>query len=196
MHYTELKQKRFWEKKYFKLTDDGMEIYNYDYESECTNLFSYQDIELGAKPRLHTAKQSLFIILGGFCFILAVLTFPFSKDANIKDWTCLLVLILLGVFFFLVYCLFKRKYYLINRSDDKSLAFFFMKDKPNEDSVKTFLKDLSENQIEYYRKRYFFIDKDEDLVEELKKMKWLKSNNIITQSEYELISEEIHGLMN
>ena len=39
MHYTELKQKRFWEKKSFKLTDEGIEIYNYDFESEFTNFF-------------------------------------------------------------------------------------------------------------------------------------------------------------
>lgn len=195
MHYTELKQKRFWEKKSFKLTDEGIEIYNYDFESEFTNFFSYEDIEYGAKPRLHTVKQSLFILFGGFSFILAILTFPFSRDIKIKDWVCLLLLILLGMIMFGLFFFCRRKYYILNKADDSSMGFFFMQSKPNEATVNSFFSDLFENQREYYRRKYFLIDKDENLEDELKKMKWLRNKNIITQSEYELMHEEIHNLM-
>ena len=83
----------------------------------------------------------------------------------------------------------------MNKADDSSMGFFFMQSKPNEATVNSFFSDLFENQREYYRKKYFLIDKDENLEDELKKMKWLRNKNIITQSEYELMHEEIHNLM-
>ena len=63
--------------------------------------------------------------------------------------------------------------------------------KPTNTDAEEFIDELFERRKQYYRDQYFHIDYENNKKNEIDKMKWLKSENIITESEYNVVLDEI-----
>ena len=126
--------------------------------------------------------------------LLALLTFSRGLLTSKADTTSTLAVVLaaaivagstLGYFF-----VTRVKYYLIDLEDNK--CFFVLVNKPNSITVNNFIDEIFERRRKYFRVNFFQIDFDNTRTSEIEKMKWLKSEEIITQSEFEVVVEEIN----
>lgn len=188
MKYSQLNQKQFFEKRNFALTDTGLDTYCKDTDGEYTNSFGYENIVFKQKLRLHSEQNKWALKIGFAIFVISVISAG-RKIANgvaPEIWLKNFAFDMCLVAFDLFYHFYKlRRYWLLAVNDEKYI--FFLRGKKFDEAVKTFIADLFENQKEYYRSKYFFIDEDTPFENEKEKLKWLKENEFITAQEYEEI---------
>ena len=70
-------------------------------------------------------------------------------------------------------------------------TFIVLYDKPTKIEAEQFIDQIFEKRKEYYREQYFHIAYENDKKTEIDRMKWLKSEDIISDSELNVVIEEI-----
>ena len=189
MKCTELRQRMFFERRLLKLSDKGLSIYEKDKDGEFTNFFDYDNFT--GKIRLHTQKKSKYLIAGlcvsSFGIIRSVM---FSKNIDIL-YTLIsgFVVFMIGMFWVFLYFATIKKSRLLHTGESE--AIFIRYNKPSEKAVEDFIRDFVSNRREFYRSKYFLIDNTSCYEDEVKKIKWLHSLDMITDSEKDLMLEEL-----
>ena len=186
-----LKQKSILIKKEFTFRENGIEIQTKDHEGDFSVFIKFDRILPRQYIRTHTKSKRIVLRVG---LLLALLTFSRGLLTSKADTTSTLAVVLaaaivagstLGYFF-----VTRVKYYLIDLEDNK--CFFVLVNKPNSITVNNFIDEIFERRRKYFRVNFFQIDFDNTRTSEIEKMKWLKSEEIITQSEFEVVVEEIN----
>jgi hypothetical protein len=81
------------------------------------------------------------------------------------------------------------KYYAVGLEDNKN--FMVLYDKPTKIEAEEFIDQIFLSRKQYYREQYFHIDYDNDKKAEIDRMKWLRSEDIISEKEFIVVIEEI-----
>ncbi|WNM18972.1 hypothetical protein [Flavobacterium capsici] len=183
----ELNQKKFNEKRRFKLTESGIETYTNDLDVETNTFFSYD--EFSNETRIYTEKFPKILYIGLSMFVLAYIRVALLFDSLNDSSASATLLILLGSALTAFYYIYQKKYKLLCLDNDQQV--FIFSDSPNEKKVDEFIKTFYEMRKADYRKRYFKINFENDPKKEIERMNWLLKEEIITQSEYDFMIEEI-----
>lgn len=188
MERNELKQKAFGERREFKLTESGIETYVKDFEIESTNSWSFDNIEKNS--RIYTTKNVKVLNVGLFAILFGIIRgLIFISSDFIHSLISGGAITFIGMCITAYYFFSQRKYFLIQMDDDKSI--FILYNNPSKKEFDEFIETLYKKRAKYYRDSYFFIDYDDSKEKQLNKMNWLKKEEIISQSEYEVSTEEI-----
>ncbi len=190
---TELKQRAFFEKREFKITEEGLETYVKDHETDSTNFWHFDNIEL--KNRYYTEKRPKILYWALIIMVIGLVrTCFFFGDDLTRSLISGISTFIIGTGVLGFYFLNQKKYFLIELDNEKQI--FVLAQKPNETEFNAFIETLYQKRAEYYKKNYFFIDYTGEKEKQLSKMKWLKKENIISDKEYEFVIEEINEKLN
>lgn len=185
----EIDQSKFFTKIKLELKEDGIQSYLKEFGAEYDKFIPYRKIEPKNKCRTYTETFPKIYQIGlGLCAITA-LKYLFSN----KESGVLIIATTIGFGIGLLclasYFIIKIKYLVIELEDETQLLI--IDNKPNKEEAKNFLNAVFEHRKENYRKNYFYINYDNDKEDEIGKMNWLKSEEIITNNEYQVVLEEI-----
>lgn len=127
------------------------------------------------------------MLIAGLAFLRAMLAM--NKDLSITLAVIAMSLVIAGLTY--GYYFFTRvKYYAVGLEDNKRFLVIF--DKPTQAAVLEFLDELYDRRKIYYRGEYFHINYENNRKAEIDKMKWLLSENIISENEYNVVVDEIN----
>ncbi|MCX6351711.1 MAG: hypothetical protein NTX03_07605 [Bacteroidetes bacterium] len=99
--------------------------------------------------------------------------------------------LLTGVALHGMYYFTSQEYLVVPLSDGTN--FTLISNRPSSTQVQQFLSDMIKARNEYIRKNYFIIDYGSSRRDEQTKMRWLLDEGIITNSEFEVVIEEIEN---
>ncbi len=186
----EFVQSKFWVQKKFIFNKDGIEFYSKEFGAESMTTILYSKIEPQSKCRIYTESYPLIYKIGlVICAIFlasVVMPAPYSLATKIL---IAVTGIMFGIATIISFYFIQIKYYLIELEDETQMWVII--NAPNKDEVQQFVDVLFENRKQNYRKNYFKINYDNLKEKELDRMKWLRSENIITEAEYQVVAEEV-----
>lgn len=183
-------QKTFFVKKKFIFKENGIEIELKDSDGEFSLFIHFDRIMPRENIRVFSTQKKRVLRIG---LVIAGLTFlrgitAVNKDQNIVYAVIAMALVIAGATY--AYYYFTRvKYYAVALEDNKRFQVLY--DTPSHSEVLDFINEVFERRKQYYRRQYFFIDYENDRKAELEKMKWLLSENVITENEFNVVVDEI-----
>lgn len=185
-----LHQNRFYIKKSYLIKEAGIEYYSRDYEGEFTKFVSYKDIKARSLCRLYTESYPKIIQAATVLFVAGCIRLIFSNDAYLFNSLVIsFSIIFLSALTFYAYFATKTRYYLIELEDDTQL--FVLYNSPSVEEMNRIIDTIYAARKNNYRANYFYINYKNSKSDELNKMEWLRSEDLITPSEYEVVVEEI-----
>jgi hypothetical protein len=184
---TELKQKYLNERRSFYLEPKRIRVLSKDANGEVEFYVPYED--LTSQVRYVTEQNGrLYIAAVSFgIFSLAGLAANFAGEPSLMRWVP--VWIVATVILFGFHLAKRRRYVLLDLTDGKSI--FFLRDKPSEQQLSSFLESVQSRRRHYLRDSYFKIDPDNDPHSEVRKFKWLMGEGIITEVELEEMKKRL-----
>lgn len=184
----ELKQKIVIEERNFKLTDEGLEMFCDDIEGKNNSVYAFD--EFSNETRDYTEKFPKLLYFGVLLLLAGYIRTAILIDKSFA--TSLLsgqLLAGLGAVLILIYYFYQVDYKLLCLDNEKQV--FIIADKPSKEEVMEFIITFYEMRKTNYRNRYFKINFENDKEKEIDRMKWLRKEEIITNSEFEFMIEEI-----
>jgi len=188
----ELKQKRIWDKRHFKLLDDGV-WFRYKSPSEDAEMkVKYEDLGLDI---VYVRKKSASIVFTVLTFLSVIVGKLLLVDANLEKTSDIILVIAFGLFLFIVLFLSwsdARKPLIGINGGEKSLAL--LRNSPDDETVDRFIYELHErikNRIIMLRVR----PNDNELSFDYKKrmLDMLLEDNIIDEKKYENVLQQIRA---
>jgi hypothetical protein len=184
----ELKQKRIWDKRHFKLLDDGV-WFRYKSPTEDAELkVKYEDLGLDI---VYVRKKSASLVFTVLTFVLVIVGKLLLDDADLEKTVDLIFVITFSLVLFLVLFLSwsdARKPLVGINGGEKSLAL--LRNSPDEETVDRFIYELHErikdkmiklrvrpNDTEFgfdYKKRMLEMLLEENIIDEKKFQKVLQ----------------------
>jgi hypothetical protein len=139
---------------------------------------------------VNTKRKRLILRYG---LLAAFLTLARGFLTAQTDTKTTVVITLVAIFIagstYAYYYLTQIKYYAVGLEDNKN--FMVLYDKPTKIEAEEFIDQIFVRRKQYYREQYFHIDYDNDKKSEIDRMKWLKSEDIISEKEFIVVIEEI-----
>lgn len=177
----ELKQKYLNERREFRLEANRIRLYVKDLDGETEVYTQYETIT--PTTRMITRQDGrLYIISISFgIFALIGLALNFAGISVLMRWTPLWAIASIILFCFHLYK--RRRYFLIDLSDHKSI--FFLANKPSKDELDGFIKSIYVARKNYLREKYFVINPANDPDSEIEKLKFLLQQELISESEFQ-----------
>jgi len=188
----ELKQKRIWDKRHFKLLDDGV-WFRYKSPSEDAEMkVKYEDLGLDI---VYVRKKSASIVFTVLTFLSVIVGKLLLVDANLEKTSDIILVIAFGLFLFIVLFLSwsdARKPLIGINGGGKSLAL--LRNSPDDETVDRFIYELHErikNRIIMLRVR----PNDNELSFDYKKrmLDMLLEDNIIDEKKYQNVLQQIRA---
>jgi hypothetical protein len=179
-------QRYFLHKKKFTLQADGLLMETHEPGGGYSRFIHYNDIGSLHKKRLYSSKKPRLLWYGG---LLATLTLAHgiligaAWQQIVLATGCLLVVAYLAYYFNAV------TYILLDAGEND--AIYILHNRPSEKAVLMLIDEIYARRRNYYREHYFCIHYENTRAAEASRIHWLLQENIISQSEYEVVMEEI-----
>lgn len=93
----------------------------------------------------------------------------------------------------LVFFLSSKTLLIIKTVSGREIEFFSQG--KSKEALALFLEDLYATRNVFFRTNFFFIDYESSRESELEKMQWLLEEGVITESEFEVVKEEIENTL-
>ena len=184
-------QKAIFIKKKFTFKEKGVNIDFTDKNGDFSMFIRYDRISSKENVRVNTRRKALVWRFGLLAAFLTLTRGFLTATTDAKTTvTVVCVALFIAAATYAYYYFTQVKYYAVKLNDDK--VFMVLYNKPTIEEAKRFIDELFERRKQYYRDRYFNIDYENDKRTELDWMKWLRSENIITESEFDVVVEEIN----
>ena len=184
----ELKQKIVIEERNFKLTDEGLEMFCDDIEGKNNSVYAFD--EFSNETRDYTEKFPKLLYFGVLLLLAGYIRTAILVDKSFVSSLLFGQLLAgLGAVLILIYYFYQVDYKLLCLDNEKQV--FIIADKPSKEEVMEFIITFYEMRKTNYRNRYFKINFENDKEKEIDRMKWLRKEEIITNSEFEFMIEEI-----
>lgn len=186
----ELKQNRIWDKRHFKLLDDGV-WFRYKTPTEDAEMkVKYEELGLDI---VYVRKKSASIVFSALTFLSVIVGRLLLKDANLEKTIDIIVVIAFSLFLFTVLFLAwsdSRKPMIGINGGEKSLAL--LRNSPDDETVDRFINELHErikNRIIKIRVR----PNDNELSIDYKKrmLDLLQEENIIDEKKCQEVLQQI-----
>ena len=179
---TELKQRGLFEKREFKITEFGLETYTKDFEIDTTNSWTFDDFS--NKSRIYTEKYPKILYVGLLTILVGLIRGGLIVGEDpVAALISGIAVSIIGTIVILIYVFYQKKYTLLCL--DSEMEVFVLHEKPNKKEFDEFIRSFYEARKNNYREKYFKIDFDLDKDKQIDRMKWLRRENIITESELE-----------
>ena len=183
-------QRTLFLKKKFTFKNNGINIDFTDKDGDFSMFISFDRITSRENVRVNTKRKRLILRYG---LLAAFLTLARGFLTAQTDTKATLIIVLVAIFIagvaYAYYYLTQVKYYAVGLEDNKT--FMVLYDKPTKIEAEQFIDQIFEKRKEYYREQYFHIAYENDKKTEIDRMKWLKSEDIISDSEFNVVIEEI-----
>ena len=183
-------QRTLFLKKKFTFKNNGINIDFTDKDGDFSMFISFDRITSRENVRVNTNRKRLILRYG---LLAAFFTLARGFLTAQTDTKATLIIVLVAIFIagvaYAYYYLTQVKYYAVGLEDNKT--FMVLYDKPTKIEAEQFIDQIFEKRKEYYREQYFHIAYENDKKREIDRMKWLKSEDIISDSEFNVVIEEI-----
>ncbi len=187
----ELKQKKLFVSKHFRLTKDGIDFKSKDFDGEFSKFIPFKDIEPRIQCRIYTEKFPKLLQGGLVIATIGLLRSLMNVNDDLQKTLIIFsIAIIFGLLTVLAYFIIQIKYFLIELEGDTQL--FFILDNPTKEEMQQFIDLIYDKRKENYREQYFYINYNNTKDEETGKMNWLKSEEIISTNEYNVVIDEIN----
>jgi len=184
-------QKTFSLKKKFTFKENGVDIDFKDSDGNFSLFINYDRILPRENTRVFTKHKKrilqIGLLLAGLTFLRGIISVNSDKHMTFAPIATSLIV---AAIFYGYYYLTKVKYYAIGLEDNKRFQVIY--NKPSHQAVLDFLDDLFERRKIYYRNEYFIINYENERKKEIDKMKWLLSEKVITENEFNVVLDEIN----
>lgn len=181
----ELHQKALLEKRSFFLLKNKLKLYLKDTEGEYENYISYENIKSESQLCCRKNAKLLFITIATGSLAVSIFVHSILTDKDIKYF---LLAAAIAVFWGFLYQTKQQNYIVIETFDRKRIIF--LRNKPNRQTLETFLGQLWYERKNYLRKKYFYINPNQDLQQETERLRWLLEQNAITQAEFKFAKDD------
>jgi hypothetical protein len=179
-----IKQRRFSNHTLFDFGEDRVEYTLTDQSGSASISVAYEDIP--NTPRVFIEKNPWFRNVGIFWVILGLIqTAIYLSDGKYK----LSLWFLLGILFYLIYRFATTRYSIYDTCDGK---LYIIRNR-NHDRI---VKELIDRKKVQLAKLYGDLDLTNDPEKEIRKFKWLLSEGVITEAQYNgylALIQEKHG---
>ena len=182
---SELKQTYLNERRHFFLEPNRVRVFSKGANGEVEFYVQYEDLTSQIR---HLTEQSgrLYIVAISFgVFSLVGHAANLAGEPALMRWVPLWTIAALILFAF--HLAKRRRYLLLDLTDGKTL--FFLRDKPSERELSDFLATMQSKRKQYLRDTYYKIDMDNDPQREVMKFKWLKTEGVISEIEFEEVKK-------
>jgi hypothetical protein len=183
-------QKKLFLKKKFTFKNNGINVDFTDKDGDFSMFIKFDRITSRDNVHVNTKRKRLILRYG---LLGAFLTLARGFLTAQTDTKTTVVITLVAIFIagstYAYYYLTQIKYYAVGLEDNKN--FMVLYDKPTKIEAEEFIDQIFVRRKQYYREQYFHIDYDNDKKSEIDRMKWLKSEDIISEKEFIVVIEEI-----
>lgn len=187
----EFYQKTFFLKKKFTFKDDGIDVAFKDSDGEFSLFIAFDRILPRENMRIFLSQKKrvlrIGLLLAGLTFLRGIIAVNIDKNTPFAMVATALVIAAVTYGY---YRLTRVKYYAIALEENKRFQVLY--ETPSHEAVLNFIDELFRRRKEYYKNQYFFIDYENERKKEIEKMKWLRSENIITENEFNVVVDEIN----
>lgn len=187
----EFYQKKLFLKKKFTFKENGIDIAFTDKDGDFSLFIKFDRISPRENVRINTKRKAIILRFGLLAAFLTLSRGFLTANTNIKT-TILIVLVSLFIAgaTYAYYYLTQLKYFSVGLEDNKS--FMVIYNKPSVEQAKEFIDEIFVKRKAYYRNQYFHIDYENSKKSEIEKMQWLKSEDIISDNELNVVLDEIN----
>jgi len=178
----ELKQQYLGESRQFFLEPNRIRLITKNLNGENEYYIGYESISTTTRTITQQNGRVLLIAIAFGFFTLIGLILDFITIHS--EFTG--VAILFGSAALVFFCLHlyqKRRYFIVDLNNKKSILF--IANKPSPEQLASFIKSLYEQRRNFYRKKYFIVDSDDEPEEQLGRLKWLLSQEVISEAEFQ-----------
>lgn len=186
----ELTQRKGWIRKECHIIPDGLHFHSRILHEEADVQIPFTRILSRGKLLHRTEHYPLILQITAFLVAVGVLRSAIIYPSNLDFALGTGTILLLGLLGFLVFRLVKTEY--IGLPLDEEEAIFFLKNHPSDVEVEQFFDAIYQARKNFIRKEFFFIDYEGERRTELSRMKWLRTENIISENEYLVVVDEIN----
>jgi purine-cytosine permease-like protein len=181
-------QNKFFVKKSFLFKDDGVEMFTKEIDGEYSKFIQYSVMLSRSNTRIYTEKFPRILQAGIIISAFSVIRIMFgASDSGLMIGG---IFFGMGILAILAYFIFRIKYYLVELEDNTQM--FIILNQPSEEKMQAFVDELYSRRRNFYRENYFYINYKKSREDQINKMDWLKSENIITDNEYNVVIDEIN----
>jgi len=181
----ELHQKALLEKRSFFLLNNKLKLYLKDTEGEYENYISYENIKSESQMCCRKNSKLLFITIATGSLAISIFVHSIITDKDIKYF---LLATAIAVFWGFLYQTKQQNYIVVETFDRKRIIF--LRNRPNRQALETFLSQLWLQRRKYLRKKYFYINPNQDLQQETERLRWLLEQNAITKAEFKYAKDD------
>lgn len=177
----ELKQKYLFERREFFLEPNHIRLYVKDLDGETEIHIQYETIT--SSTRVITRQDGRVYLTAISCGIFALIGFGlhFAGISALMRWAPLWAVA--SVVFFGFHFFKRRKYFILDLSDRKSV--FFLANQPSKEKLQDFVKSLYEKRRKYLREKYFVFNPTNDPDNEIARFNLLLEQKIISEWEFQ-----------
>lgn len=185
-----LTQHKGWIRKECHLIPDGLHFHSRILHEEADVQIPFTRIMARSKILNRTERYPLILQISAFLVAVGILRSALIYPSNLDFLLGVGASLLLGLVGFLVFRLVKTEYIGLPLDDEE--AVFFLRNHPSEIEVQQFFDAIYQARRDFIRKEFFFIDYEGERRAELSRMKWLRTENIISENEYLVVVDEIN----
>jgi hypothetical protein len=189
-----LVQKTIFIKREIKIQETGF-LYKFSkFGSENEIFIPFENL---TSQRLSVKKSEIMFLVASFVMYMVTLICAESYIEKEKDHPGLSAIIITGIIstFLLALFFYNRQNLWRVVLTNYNHAFLF-KNKPNTSITDEFYKYLIEARNSYLRDNYAVLDKGINYEDQLKNLKWLKSMDVLSKSEFEAKYSELKSIIN
>lgn len=191
-----LLQRHFFSKRIASLREHGLELEIRDISLETTHFFAYQEIT--KESRRVTVRRGAILFVGAVLVLVNLTLLSALLSRQPDKWVDFLLYAaitsaVISVLAWLVYLLSAKSLLILKTTTGREIELF--NHKAGQQGLAEFLTDLYTARNTYFRSNFFFIDYESNREAELDKMAWLLEEGVITESEFEVVKEEIENTL-
>ena len=181
----ELHQNALLQKRSFFLLSNELKLYLKDMDGEYENYISYEKLTSKAKVCCRKDSKLFFITMAAIGFSICILLQSLILNMGFSR---VIFPSLIALVFGILYQVKKESYVIVETVDSRKIIF--LRNKPNRRSLEKFLNQLWVKRKQYLREKYFYIDRNRDMQQQMERLRWLFEQKAISQKEYKLAKED------
>ena len=184
-----LKQKSLSEIREFTLEPNRIRVHVKNINGDNEFFVGYDAIT--TTTRTVTQQNGRIYLLAIFwgLFALLGLIIELTQMVDLRGVSVLFALA--SIMFFGLHLFQKRRYFVVDLVNKHSLLF--IANKPTPEQLADFIKSLYQARRDFYRKKYYVINPEEDPNEQLGRLKWLLTLEIISEAEFQTMKTSLDG---
>ena len=181
MENTFFQRDRHFNRKWFTLTEQGMQVKQKSLFSSGEYFVDYENI--GSKIIKTKAGKKGWLIATASLLSLSLLLFILRMAGEDIGRGAELFYLLIGIICFLVYFIsFKSTFYLAQSGNTNAIEF--LANRPTKEKLELFIEQLKSKQKEVLLEKYGNLNRNLSYETQYQNLTWLRDNNVLNKAEF------------